>query len=585
MMCAGPGGKAVSTLRLWAAESSEFDMKLFNDGDYMRAIEQNAMAEMLTKVLYPGDNHPEGKSLRLSQQYFLVSASIQDIIKRHLRHGHSMSNFADMVAIHINDTHPALAIPELMRVLLDECGFGWDEAWATTTKCMAYTNHTVMAEALECWGEELFRTRLPRFYQIVCEINRRFCEDMTLRTGYDYDKVARMSIIRDGYVKMANLCVASCHSVNGVSELHSQIIKDSVFHDFYTVMPEKFKNVTNGIAHRRWLNQSNPRLASLISELIGDKYVTDGSRLSELLAYKDNKSVLDRIGEIKYANKVDFSNYIKKHNGIDVDPASIFDVQVKRMHEYKRQHLNALHVLSDYQWILEHPNADFQPKTYIFGAKAAPGYYFAKQLIQFICKLADTINNDPRVGGKLKVVYLENYRVTVAEKLMPASEISEQISLAGTEASGTSNMKFMLNGAITLGTEDGANVEIHRAVGDDNILIFGMTDDEVKRIKQGYQPSTYYNNNPQLRRAMDALNEGFGGVSFHEIFNNLYTQDRYMVLADFADYCRAHRDAVALYADRDRWNSISLVNIANAGIFASDRSIEDYARDIWNITK
>ena len=586
MMCAGPGGKAVSTLRLWAAESDGFNMDDFNKGDYMRAMEENSMAEILTKVLYPSDNHQVGKTLRLSQQYFLVSSSIQDIIKRHLRTYRTMSNFADVVAIHINDTHPTLAIPELMRVLMDECGFGWDEAWDTVTKCMAYTNHTVMAEALECWGEDLFRTRLPRIYQIVCEINKRFCDRMTEATGYDYEKVGRMSIIKDGYVKMANMCVACCHSVNGVSELHSEIIKRDVFNDFYSVTPEKFKNVTNGIAHRRWLNQSNPRLASLITELIGNGYIKDASQLSKLSAFADDKAVLERLEAIKLANKQDLAAYIQKNNGITVDPNSIFDVQVKRLHEYKRQHLNALHILSEYQWLLDNPDAPYTPKTYIFGAKAASGYFLAKQIIKFICYMADVINNDPRVQDKLKVVYLENYRVTVAEMLMPASEISEQISLAGTEASGTGNMKFMLNGALTLGTEDGANVEIHRAVGDENIVIFGMLTDQVNELRaRGYHPIDFYNSNDTIHRAVDALKVGFKGCSFADIAQNLLTTDRYMVLADFNDYCRAQRDMTAFYNDRDRWNRSSLLNIANAGIFAADRSIKDYARDIWGLDK
>jgi len=586
MMCAGPGGKAVSTLRLWAAESDGFNMDDFNKGDYMRAMEENSMAEILTKVLYPSDNHQVGKTLRLSQQYFLVSSSIQDIIKRHLRNYRTMSNFADVVAIHINDTHPTLAIPELMRVLMDECGFGWDEAWDTVTKCMAYTNHTVMAEALECWGEDLFRTRLPRIYQIVCEINKRFCDRMTELTGYDYEKVGRMSIIKDGYVKMANLCVAACHSVNGVSELHSEIIKESVFNDFYTVMPGKFKNVTNGIAHRRWLNQANPRLAELVTELIGNGYVKDASQLSKLTAFADDKAVLEKVEAIKLANKQDLAAYIQKHNGITVDPNSIFDVQVKRLHEYKRQHLNALHILSEYQWLLDNPNAPYTPKTYIFGAKAASGYFLAKQIIKFICYMADVINNDPRVSDKLKVVYLENYRVTVAEMLMPASEISEQISLAGTEASGTGNMKFMLNGAITLGTEDGANVEIHRAVGDENIVIFGMLTEQANQLRaRGYHPIDFYNSNDTLRRAIDGLKTGFKGCSFSDIAQNLLTTDRYMVLADFNDYCRAQRECTEFYNDRDRWNRSSLLNIANAGIFAADRSIKDYARDIWGLDK
>jgi len=583
MMCAGVGGKEVSTLRLWVAESDGVDMKLFNEGDYMRAIEQNAMAEMLTKVLYPGDNHHEGKSLRLSQQYFLVSASIQDIIKRHLRHYRTLENFADVVAIHINDTHPALAVPELMRVLMDECGFGWDEAWDTTTRCMAYTNHTVMAEALECWSEDLFKSRLPRIYQIVCEINKRFCDEMTVRSGYDYNKVSRMSIIRDGFVKMANLCVASCHSVNGVSELHSEIIKKDVFNDFYTMMPEKFKNVTNGIAHRRWICQANPRLSEFVTELIGDGFVKDASKLTDLMKYTDDKQVLAKLAEIKKANKEDLAKYILRNNNIKVDPDSIFDVQVKRLHEYKRQHLNALHIIAEYQWLLDNPDAPFTPKTYIFGAKAAPGYFMAKQIIRMIVNLANQINNDPRVKDKLKVVFLENYRVTVAEMLIPASEISEQISLAGTEASGTSNMKFMLNGAVTLGTEDGANVEIHRAVGDDNIIIFGMTSDEADKVRGNYHPGVYYNNNQEIRRAIDAIGTGFSGMSFGDISQNLLNVDPYMVLADFSDYKRAQIEASALYNDKERWNRMSLVNIANAGIFAADRSIADYANRIWDI--
>ncbi len=581
LMCAGVGGKGVSTLRLWAAECPEFDMKSFNDGNYMRSIEQNAMAEMLTKVLYPGDNHLEGKSLRLSQQYFLVSSSIQDIIKRHLRKHRTMENFAELTAIHINDTHPALAIPEFMRILMDECGFGWDDAWDMTTKVMAYTNHTVMKEALECWSVDLFSGRLPRIYQIVCEINRRFCAEVLAKTG-DQPLVDRVSIVHDGYVKMANLCVAACHHVNGVSALHSEIIKNDVFADFYRVYPEKFTNVTNGIAHRRWLCQSNPGLNGMLTELIGKGFVTDASELKKLEAFKDDKSVLERLEKIKRENKCVLADYIKKNNGIIVDPDSVFDVQVKRLHEYKRQHLNALHILSEYQWLIDNPNAHFVPKTYIFGAKAASGYFMAKQIIRFICNLADTINNDPRVKDKLKVVFLENYRVTVAEMLFPASEISEQISLAGTEASGTSNMKFMINGAVTLGTDDGANVEIHEAVGDDNIIIFGMSTPEAIALKRIYNPGSYYNNNAMLRNAIDALSHGFGGVSFGDISNNLLTNDPYMVMADFADYCRAQNDAAALYENREKWNRMSLMNIANAGIFAADRAIRDYANGIWH---
>ena len=427
MMTAGKNGKGISRLRLWAAKSAEFDMKLFNDGDYMRAMEQNAMAEVITKVLYPEDNHSEGKSLRLSQQYFLVSATIQDIIHRHLRNYNTLDNLPETIAIHLNDTHPVLAIPELMRVMLDECGYGWDTAWDIVTRTVAYTNHTVMAEALECWSQEMFKRRLPRIYQIVEEINRRFCAQMH-DLGVDGYQVGRMAVLNDGIVRMANLAVAASHSVNGVSKLHSEILKETVFHDFYTVMPGKFKNVTNGIAHRRWLNQSNPGLSSLITELIGSGYVTDAEELQKLSAFKNDKSVLNRLAAIKLENKKVMAQYIKKNNGIEVDPASIFDVHVIRLHEYKRQHLNALHILSTYQWLRENPNAPFTPKTYIFGAKAAAGYYFAKEIIRFIYNLGNTINNDPLVNKKLKVVYLEDYRVPVAEMLIPSAEISEQIS-------------------------------------------------------------------------------------------------------------------------------------------------------------
>lgn len=461
MMVAGYGGKGVSRLRLWAAKSNDFDMKLFNGGEYIRAMEQNAMAEVITKVLYPEDNHAEGKSLRLNQQYFLVSATIQDIVRRHLRIYGTLDNFPELVAIHLNDTHPVLAIPELMRILLDECGYSWDSAWDIVTRSIAYTNHTVMAEALECWQVDMFARKLPRIYQIIEEINKRFCAEMHEK-GIDGSQIARMAVINDGIVKMANLAVIAGHSVNGVSKLHSEILKESVFSDFYKVTPEKFKNVTNGIAHRRWLNQSNPGLSNLILDLIGDKFITDASALQGLMKYKDDESVLKQLAKIKKANKVKMAEYIQTNNGIIVDPDSIFDVQVKRLHEYKRQHLNAINILSTYLWLKANPNAEFTPKTYIFGAKAAPGYYFAKQIIQFIVELGNRINNDPDVNKKLKVVYLEDYRVSVAEKLIPSAEISEQISLAGTEASGTSNMKFMINGAVTLGTLDGANVEIQR---------------------------------------------------------------------------------------------------------------------------
>lgn len=583
MMVAGYGGKGVSRLRLWAAKSNDFDMKLFNGGEYIRAMEQNAMAEVITKVLYPEDNHAEGKSLRLNQQYFLVSATIQDIVRKHLRIYGTLDNFPELVAIHLNDTHPVLAIPELMRILLDECGYSWDSAWDIVTRSIAYTNHTVMAEALECWQVDMFARKLPRIYQIIEEINKRFCAEMHEK-GIDGSQIARMAVINDGIVKMANLAVIAGHSVNGVSKLHSEILKESVFSDFYKVTPEKFKNVTNGIAHRRWLNQSNPGLSNLILDLIGDKFITDASALQGLMKYKDDESVLKQLAKIKKANKVKMAEYIQTNNGIIVDPDSIFDVQVKRLHEYKRQHLNAIHILSTYLWLKANPNAEFTPKTYIFGAKAAPGYYFAKQIIQFIVELGNRINNDPDVNKKLKVVYLEDYRVSVAEKLIPSAEISEQISLAGTEASGTSNMKFMINGAVTLGTLDGANVEIHESVGDDNIILFGMTTSEVNALKhRGYNPQEYYNNSREIMDIINYIEREFSG-KFHDIAESLRNKDPYMVLADFSDYSIAQQNASALYADPMHWNHMSLVNIAQAGRFAADRSIRDYANTIWKAT-
>ena len=579
MIVSGNDGNGVSRLRLWAADSKEFDMQLFNSGEFVRAMEQKAMAESITKVLYPGDNHAEGKSLRLNQQYFLVAATIKDIVARHLRVYKTVENLGDKVAIHLNDTHPVLAVPELMRILMDECGYGWDVAWGIVTKTIAYTNHTVMSEALECWSEQMFKQKLPRIYQIVCEINRRFCEQLK-NMGCDEQKIGNMSIIRDGYVRMANLAVVASHKVNGVSALHSDILKDTIFSDFYSLAPDKFTNVTNGIAHRRWLVQSNPELTSLVTELIGKDFIKDASALSALKEYKNDRAVLDRLAEIKRINKVRMAEEIKRTSGVLVDPDSIFDVQVKRLHEYKRQLMNALSILATYQMLRDNPSMDYTPRTFIFGAKAAPGYYFAKQIIQFICDLANTINNDPRVNGKLKVVYLENYRVTVAEKLIPAAEISEQISLAGTEASGTSNMKFMINGAVTIGTLDGANVEIFESVKDDNIILFGMTTPAVNDLKaRGYNPRDYYNRNPEIMRAVDEIRMG----RFSSIADNLLGSDPYMVLADFESYRRAQNRSALLYNNREKWNKMSLMNIASAGVFAADRSINDYARDIWNL--
>lgn len=583
MYVAGKDGKGISVLRLWSAKAPALDMSLFNQGDYMRAMEQNAMAEVISKVLYPADNHPEGKSLRLRQQYFLVSASVQDIVHRHLRVYGTMDNFAEKAAVHINDTHPTLAVPELMRILLDECGYGWDDAWKIVTNAIAYTNHTVMKEALECWPEDLYKRLMPRIWQITKEIDNRF-RNFVWQATQNADQVERMAIMSNGVVRMANLCVASAHSVNGVSALHSEILKESVFHDFYMLTPNKFKNVTNGIAHRRWLCQSNPELTKLLEELIGGGFVYHADELLKLREYKDDPSVLEALERIKRHNKEAFAEHVKKNTGIVLDPDSIFDVQVKRLHEYKRQHLNALNILTEYLAIKANPNAEVTPHTYIFGAKAAPGYFMAKKIISFICALGDLINNDPDVRDRLKVVYCEDYNVTMAENLMPAADISEQISLAGTEASGTGNMKLMLNGAITLGTMDGANIEIFDAVGEDNIFIFGMKTPEVEQLKRrGYNPQNYYNNNAELHNTIDFINRvGIAGKQFPEIGGTLLNNDPYMVLADFADYRRAQQEAVRTYADRTDWNRKSLMNISGAGRFAADRAINEYARDIWH---
>ncbi|MDE5994589.1 MAG: glycogen/starch/alpha-glucan phosphorylase [Oscillospiraceae bacterium] len=583
MHVAGKDGKGVSVLRLWSAKAPGLDMSLFNQGDYMRAMERNAMAEVISKVLYPADNHPEGKSLRLRQQYFLVSASVQDIVKHHLREFGTMDNFSDMVAIHVNDTHPTMAIPELMRILLDECGYTWDHAWNIVTKTVAYTNHTVMKEALECWPEDLYKRLMPRLWEITKEIDNRFRAYVWEKTG-NADTVERMAVMSNGVVRMANLCVAGSHCVNGVSALHSDILKDTVFSDFYALEPEKFTNVTNGIAHRRWLCQSNPELAKLLKSTIGDGYVKNASKLLDLRNFKDDESVLKALGEIKLHNKKNFAAYVKKQTGVELDINAVFDVQVKRLHEYKRQHLNALNILAQYLYIKENPSAPVVPHTYIFGAKAASGYFIAKKIIEFICAMSKMINSDPDCKGKLQVVYVEDYNVTMAERLMPAAEISEQISLAGTEASGTGNMKFMLNGAITLGTMDGANVEIFDAVGEDNIFIFGMSTPEVQNLqRRGYDSQQYYNNNSELHRIIDfANNTGINGRFFHEVTSTIIHHDPYMVLADFEDYRRKQLEISNAYLDEKNWNKMSLMNISGAGVFAADRAIDDYAKNIWN---
>lgn len=575
-------GKGVSRLRLWASKKPELDMTLFNQGSYIKAMEQSAMAEAITKVLYPADNSPEGKSLRLRQQYFLVSASIQDIIQRHLTKYGTLDNLPDKIAIHINDTHPTMAIPEIMRILLDECGYGWDEAWSIVTRTVAYTNHTVMKEALECWSEELYSRLLPRIYQITKEIDNRF-RAYVWSVTHDADKVERMAIVSNGVVRMANLCVAGSHSVNGVSALHSEILKDTVFHDFYTLTPEKFTNVTNGIAFRRWICQANPELTDYITSLIGDKFITKSDELLKLRDYKDDKEVLKKLAQIKRDNKVRFAKIVKKRNGVDIDPDSIFDVQVKRLHEYKRQQLNILNIIAEYQMLKANPNADYYPKTYIFASKAAPGYFMAKKLIELIDAVSKVVNNDPDVNKKLKVVFMEDYNVSLAEVLMPAADISEQISLAGTEASGTGNMKLMLNGALTLGTLDGANVEIHDAVGDDNIFIFGMKTPEVEELKRnGYNPQQYIQNNETLANAVAFIGNGVNGKKFDEVYYSLINSDPYMALADFADYQMAQKAVSEAYKDSEKFSRMSFMNISGAGIFSADRSIMDYANNIWH---
>ena len=585
IMISGYDSKGVSVLRLWTAKSPVFDMESFNCGDYITALSQNSMAEIISKILYPNDNHPAGKTLRLKQQYFLVSASMQDIVRRHVELYGSLDNFAEKNAIHINDTHPTLAIPELMRILLDEIGFSWEKAWDIVHKTFAYTNHTVMSEALECWNEDLCRTLVPRIYQIIKEMDNRWRKHLQEGLHLDGYTVSRMAIIENHVIHMANLSVVGSHSTNGVSALHSQILKDDVLKDFYRAAPQNFNNVTNGIASRRWLYQSNPRLNNMIIDLIGDDFMHDMSKLRELLAFKDDKTVLKKLAEIKRANKADFANHIYNLTGQKINPDSIFDVQVKRLHEYKRQHLNALQILTMYNEIKANPNKDYQPVTFLFGAKAAPGYYLAKQIIKFICTLGKMIENDPQVRDILKIVYLEDYRVTTSELLMPASEISEQISLAGTEASGTGNMKMMLNGALTLGTWDGANVEIGEHVGQDNIFVFGMRTEEVNRLKQtGYYSNEIYMEHPALHEAIDMMTSGvLCGDVFEPLAESLKHNDPYMVLQDFDSYDAARRKAYETYKDLYHWQKMSLCNTAESGYFCADRAVKEYAEKIWGL--
>ncbi len=582
MLISGYDNKGVSVLRLFETSITGIDMQLFNSGDYASAVGANSASEAISMVLYPNDNHPEGKTLRLKQQYFLTAATVADIIKRHLEDFSTLENLSDKVAIHINDTHPALAIGELMRILVDECGFDWNKAWDTTTQTFAYTNHTVMKEALEEWDCGMLQQLIPRVYQIICEINRRFIDDLR-NSGVAEDVISRVAIVWNDKVRMANLSVHASHKVNGVSKLHSNIIKESVFSDFYKLTPEKFTNVTNGIAYRRWLYAGNPELYKYLCELCGTDINKKPGAIYKAVSFADDKQVLDKFMKIKQYNKEKFAKYIYEETGEVIDTNSIFDVQLKRLHEYKRQHLNALNILSLYHQIKQNPSADFVPRTFIFGAKAAPGYYMAKQIIRLIYSIGEMISSDPDTKDKIKILYLNDYNVSKSEILMPASNISEQISLAGTEASGTGNMKLMINGAITIGTLDGANVEICDAVGEENIIIFGMKTDEVFAQKlQGYNPRDYYESNKDIRWAIDTIHGGISNNNFIDIADNLKTSDPYMVLADFDSYQKAQQKVSEIYLDEQKFARMSFLNTANAGVFAADRAVEEYATNIWN---
>lgn len=588
-----PGYKnnTVNTLRLWSAESLYgFNLTKFNQGDYISANLESAMSQNISRVLYPNDNNFEGKELRLKQQYFLVSSTLQDIIARTKELGGDLHNFDKNFVIQLNDTHPALAIPELMRLLIDVENFSWDEAWSITSKTFNYTNHTLMSEALEKWPVHLMEKLLPRHLEIIYEINFRFLRAVATRYIGDNDRLTRMSLIQEGrekMVRMAYMCVVASGKVNGVAALHTELLKDGLFRDFAEFYPGKFVNVTNGITPRRWLCKANPALASLISGKIGENWVRELDELEKIDAFATDKNFLKKLAAVKRENKVRLAEYIKEHNGVEVNPDSIFDVQVKRLHEYKRQLLNILHAIALYLEIKDNPNGDFVPRTIIFGAKSAPGYYMAKLIIKLINAAAEVINNDPMVGDRLKVVFLANYRVSLAEKIIPAADVSEQISLAGTEASGTGNMKFALNGALTIGTMDGANIEIHDCVGKDNIFIFGMNVDEVTQLRNsGYDPGAFIAQNPYLRRALELIRDNFFTPGEPDIFRPIidsFNYDTYMVAADFASYMETQKKIADLYRDPVKWQEKCLHNIAKMGMFSSDRSIRDYAEKIWNI--
>ncbi len=592
----GYGNRMVNTLRIWDAEAVvDFQLDSFDKGDYRKAVEQQNLAKTIVEVLYPNDNHYAGKELRLKQQYFFISASLQTAIERYKRDHSDIHKLYEKAVFQMNDTHPTVAVAELMRILLDEENLGWDEAWEITTKCCAYTNHTIMAEALETWPMELFSKLLPRVYQIVEEINRRFIIAIESQYPGDHEKVRHMAIIYDGQVKMAHMAICASFSVNGVAKLHTEILKHQQLRDFYEMMPEKFNNKTNGITQRRFLLHGNPLLANWVTDKIGDGWITDLSQISKLKVYADDKKALQEFMNIKYKNKQRLAKYILDHNGVEVDPNSIFDVQVKRLHEYKRQLMNILHVMYLYNQIKQHPEMDFYPRTFIFGAKAAAGYYRAKLTIKLINSVAEVINNDSSINGKIKVVFIEDYRVSNAEILFAAADVSEQISTASKEASGTGNMKFMLNGALTLGTMDGANVEIVEEVGEENAFIFGLSSDQVIQYENygGYDPNYIFNTDQEIREVLMQLINGMYSNGDMTLFRDIYDSllntnnsdrpDTYFILADFRSYAEAHRHVEEVYRDRDAWAKKALLNTASCGKFTSDRTIREYVDDIWHL--
>ena len=585
----GTNTDAVNVIRLWRAKPVPAASSVFTtQGGYVKNFSANYNAESITKQLYPPDNYDEGKLLRLTQQYFLVSASLQNIINEYLAEHGSLAGFEDNIAIHINDTHPALCIPELMRILMDQYSYNWDDAWNIVTKTVSYTNHTVLPEALECWRLDLFGMKLPRILMIVNEINRRFTADLWNLYPGDWNRISRMSIVAYNQVRMANLSVVGSHTVNGVSKLHSDILKKTIFHDFYKMTPWKFTNVTNGVVHRRWLNYANPALTEMLTELIGDGFKDDGRELIKLADYKDDKAVLERIADIKHHNKETFAYYAYNKCGKRIDTDSIFDVQIKRLHEYKRQLLNVLKILSLYTEIMDNPNADVPPQTFIFGCKAAPSYVMAKKIIKLIWFLAEELERNPLTRDKIKIVFMEEYNVSLAEVLIPSADISEQISLAGKEASGTGCMKLMMNGAVTMGTMDGANVEIYDACGKDNIYIFGLNTNEVDDLwRSGYNARSFYTASEHLRRVVDRLYSPIGGQDFSHIADYLINAaygvaDPFMCLADFESYTHTYRRAMKDYANKEKWSRMSLMNTATSGVFASDNSIRNYANEIWH---